>query len=729
MFHVYRQHDACDCGVACLRMIARHYGKHYSERELSALCHPTRDGVTMLDISKAAESVGFRTMGVKLSVDRLADGVALPCILHWGQHHFVVCYKVSQRHGKLCFHIADPASKSLKYTSSEFVECWTGHAGDNSQCGVALLLQPTDKFYNLNPQPDSTLHSMRLLLTYFSSHRVELLKILLAMAIVSGLQFAAPYLTQTMVDKGINRNDVGVVTLVLIAQIVVLVSMVVVGMMRNWLALYMNTCVNIKLVADFLVKLMRMPLHFFDTKLVGDLMQRIRDNERIESFLTGTSVETLFSLVNLVVFVFILACYDIGILFVFIIGNTIYITWTQCLMSRRRTLDLKRFNQLADEQDVVLQIIGGIRDIKLFDCERQKLWEWERLQSRIFHTKSKTLAIAQFQQFGALLFSQSTSILISFMAACKVIDGTFTIGTMMAVAYIIGQMTSPIGSIVDFLCSLQYARISVDRLNELHDSADDMDSVSEHMSQVPQDHTICFDHVWFSYSGADRKHVLRDVCLTVPAGKVTAVVGSSGCGKTTLLKMILGFYKPQKGQILVGNVSLEDIDPSEWRATTGCVLQDGYIFSTDIMSNIALGEEQPDMRSVERAAKLANIDSFVQKLPMGYATKVGMDGNGLSQGQKQRLLIARAIYKSSQILVLDEATNALDSKNERQIMQNLQQFYEGKTVVIAAHRLSTIRNADNIVVVADGMVVEQGTHDSLIAAKGEYYSLVSNQMI
>ena len=728
MFHVYRQHDATDCGVACLRMIARHYGKKYTEREMANLCHSTRNGVSLLDISEAAHKIGLDTMGVKLSTERLATSAPMPCILHWAQHHFVVCYKVSRRHGTPVFHIADPASKRLAYTADELRNCWSFGSDDSDRKGVALLIKPTKEFFAHNPQ-SAGYSSLQFLSKYFSAHRRTLVQILFAMLVVSGIQLAAPFLTQTMVDVGIGRRDMGIVTLVLIAQLTVLVSTVVVGMTRNWLTLYMNTRINISLVSDFLMKMMRMPLHFFDTKLVGDLTQRLRDNERIESFLTGTSVETMFSMVNFVVFAAILAYYDTTILLTFILGNSLYVVWTQCLMRYRRDLDLKRFNQLADEQDVVLQMINGIRDIKLYGCERPKMWEWERLQAKIFNTKSKTLAVAQLQQFGAVLFSQSTSIFITYLAARDVVAGSLTIGSMMAMSYIIAQLSAPIGSFVDFMCSLQYARLSLDRLSELHESKDDSRHGEACPEPVPDDHTIRFENVWFSYSGSERKYVLRNVCLTIPDGKTTAIVGASGCGKTTLLKMILGFYQPGKGNIYVGDKPLCNVDLHKWRTTTGCVLQDGYVFSSDIAHNIALADgDDIDRERMRKAAKAANIDTFVESLPFGYNTKVGMDGSGLSQGQKQRLLIARLLYKSPQVVVLDEATNALDSRNEREIVGHLQESLRGKTVIIAAHRLSTIMNADNIAVIADGHIIEQGTHEQLLGMRGEYYNLVINQI-
>lgn len=728
MFHTYRQYDACDCGVACLRMIARHHGKKYTAKELSDICHPTRNGVSLLDLSEAAQKIGLHAVGARLSEKELIEKAPLPCILHWNQHHFVVCYKINYHNGQPRFHIADPASKSLVYKESEFTDCWA-NKGAEGHVGVALLLEPTDRFYKLHPKSANGVSGFRLIRGYFTAHSRSLSHVLLAMSIVSVLQLATPYLTQRMVDTGIGKHDIGVVRLIFIAQLTVIVSSVAVGMIRNWLTLYINTRINISLVSDFLRKMMCMPLHFFDTKLVGDLTQRMRDNDRIESFLTGSSVETLFSAINFIVLVFVLVSYDIYLFLIFIIGNTAYIAWTQFLMSKRRSLDLKRFNQLADEQDTVLQIIHGIRDIKLFNCERQKLWEWERLQAKIFNTKSSTLAIAQLQQFGALLFSQSTSLIISYMAACKVVEGSLTIGGMMAIAYIIGQISSPIASFVDFMCSLQYARLSLDRLSELHDSNDEFSDTTT-CADIDKQYgiNVKFDHVWFSYKGTNRNHVLKDISFTIPPGKVTAVVGESGCGKTTLMKLILGFYSPTAGNIYVGDTPLKNIEVHKWRDIAGCVLQDGYVFSTDIAHNIALGDDRIDKDRLLAATRTACIDEFINSIPSKYTTKIGMDGCGLSQGQKQRLLIARAVYKSPEILVLDEATNALDSKTEKKLMCNLQTFYKGRTVVVAAHRLSTIKNADNIIVVSNGRIAEQGTHRQLIKKHGEYFNLVHNQI-
>ena len=727
MFHAYRQTDATDCGVACLRMVARHYGQSYKEGDLARLFHQTRNGVSLLDISEAAESIGLHTVGVKISAEQLISEAPLPCILHWNQHHFVVCYKVSRRFGKTLFHIADPASKKLTYTLDEMKHCWGRDINGITQ-GIALLLEPTPEFGKKH-RPASRRSGMRFLYSYFSLHRRSIMQVLLAMFTISALQLIAPFLTQAMVDVGIGSRNMHMVSLILMAQLTVFVSTLIVGVIRSWVVLYMNTRINISLISDFLAKLMRMPFRFFDIRLMGDIVQRIRDNDRIEEFLTGSSISTLFSMVNFIVFSTILFFYDTTILLTFIGGNALYVAWTQLFMRYRRDLDLKRFNQLADEQDIIFQIIGGIRDIKLANCERQKRWQWEHIQAAQFRTKVKTLSIAQLQQLGSLFFSQTTSILVAWLAARKVIDGSMTLGMMMAVSYIIGQITSPINSFIDFLSSLQYARISLERLNEIHCSDDEEQlTATQSSAPLPQEMSLTLSNVWFSYSGSKRRSVLCDISLHIPAHKVTAIVGASGCGKTTLLKMILGFYTPDSGQILVGDTPLHDINPHTWRSSVGGVLQDGYIFSDDIAHNIALGDDDIDALRMTEAARTACIHDYISSLPMAYNTKTGMDGNGLSQGQKQRLLIARAVYKNPELLILDEATNALDARNEQEIMHNMQHFFKGRTVIVAAHRLSTIVNADNIVVMADGKIVEQGTHRQLMEQHGEYYNLVKNQI-
>lgn len=721
------QTDSFDCGLACIRMILRYYGCRFTERELAAHSFVSRNGISMRDLSDTATYFGFKTQGARLSVDALQSHLSFPCILHWNQNHYVVCYKIRGRAGHRRFYIADPASRNLVYKEDEFLKCW-GCDNDSVHMGVALFLIPTEKLDAFKGRKEKAGRvGLRFLLSYFTRYRKGVMIVFITMLVISVLQLVAPLLMQISIDYGVNAHNLHVIQLLLLSQMVIFVSSLVVSMVRSWATLYMNTKISISLISDFLFKLLQMPFRFFDTRHTGDLLQRIRDNDRIQNFLTGSSMETLFSMVNFVVFAVILCFYDPRILLLFFGGNVCYVAWTQYFMRYRTSLDLKRFNSVADEQELLLQIVKGIGDIKLFNCEKQKRWQWERIQAEQFSIRVKNLTVAQVQQLGSVFFNQSTNILISYLACVEVVKGDLSLGMMMSISYIIGQISAPINNLIDFLTSFQFARLSMERLHEIQMQQDETDGKGGE-KVTPQSMTIKMQNVDFSYSGAARNYVLQDFTLVIPAHKVTALVGASGVGKTTLLKLILGFYEPVHGKILVDGIDLHDIDCHQWRRMVGCVMQDGYIFSDDFLHNIALGEDRPDEEQVRKAARMANIDEYISSLPMGYLTRIGEDGQGLSQGQKQRLMIARAVYKDPQLLILDEATNSLDANNERDIVAHLETFYRQRTVIIVAHRLSTIRNADQIVVLNEGRVVEQGDHDSLMQAHSYYYRLVQNQL-
>lgn len=728
------QLDAMDCGPSCLRMIAKYYGRSYSLQYLRERSFITRNGVSMLGISDAAESIGMRTMGVKLTIERLVKERPLPCILHWSQDHFVVCYDIKRRRNKeTLFYIADPRSEKVVYTESELKPFWVSSHSQGYSKGVALLLEPGPYFYEdedgkKEDEQENRVKDLWFFSRYLAPYKAELFHVFLSMLAISVLQFATPFLTQQMVDGGIQGRNLNIITMVLAAQLVLFVSQLSVGMVRSWIVLHTNARINIALISDFLAKLMRLPLHFFDTKMVGDILQRIGDHGRIEGFLTGMSVSTLFSMINFIVFGVVLAIYDTTILLIFLIGNFLYVAWVQFFMRYLRKLEIKRFNQAANEQNNLFQLITGMQEIKLNNCEREKRWEWERIQIKLFKISQKNMAVGQYQQLGAVFFSQMTGIIITFVAAREVVEGNITLGMMMSLSFIIGQLSGPIGQIIEFITSWQYAKISLERLNEIHRKKDEDETASLKRMDLPEDKTIRFDHVWFSYSGADRKYVLEDVCLEIPQSKMTAIVGASGSGKTTLIKLLLGFYDINRGSIKVGNTPLSYINAHAWRDHTGCVMQDGFLFSDTIARNIAVGSDRIDHERLLYAAKMSNLLDFVASLPLGFDTRIGMEGNGISQGQRQRVLIARAIYKNPDYLFFDEATNALDTKNEREISENLETFFKGRTVVVAAHRLTTVRRADNIVVIDQGKVMEQGTHEQLVARKGLYYELVKNQL-
>lgn len=683
----------------------------------------------MLGISEAAESIGMRTIGVKISLGQLAREAVLPCIIHWNHNHFVVLYKIDKdRRGGYRFHLSDPASQKLVYSETKFRKCWISMTYGDKESGMALLIEPGPDFKDMKEETKTERRDLLFFARYLYPYKSQFVQLLLGILTGSGLQMIFPFLTQSLVDVGIQSSDLSFVTMILVAQLVLFVSQLSISFVRSWIMLHVNSRIDISLISDFLIKLMKLPLKYFDTKMTGDIMQRIGDHARIKTFLMGNSINILFSLFNFLLFGAILGYYSIQILGISLLGNSIYVMWVLFFMKYRRQLDIKRFNLAACEQSKIVQLIQGMQEIKLNNCERQKRWEWERIQVRLFKVNVNGLQIGQLQQLGSLFFSQTTSFLLTFVAAKSVIDGSMTLGMMMSLTYIIGQVSAPVSEFISFVQSYQDARISLERLNEVHRKKDEEKDISTKLNTVPETRDIRFEHVTFSYSGADRDYALDDVCLMLPEHKVTAVVGASGSGKTTLVKLILGFYQPNKGVIKIGETPVNKINPHVWRGKTGSVMQDGYIFSDTIAHNITMSSEHVDQERLKHAVKVSNIEDYINSLPLGYETKIGMEGNGLSQGQRQRLLIARAVYKNPDFIFLDEATNALDANNEKVIMENMNEFYRGKTVLIVAHRLSTVRNADNIIVLDKGKIVEQGTHEELTSQRGAYYNLIKNQL-
>jgi ATP-binding cassette subfamily B protein len=719
----------------------------------------------MLGISEAAEQIGFRTIGVKISFEQLVKEVPLPCIVHWKQNHFVVVYDISRKAGEReskkagereskkageqksgkageqeCgkagvresrsagkVYVADPGHGLIKYTVEEFLKGWISTKADGEEKGVALLLEPTPNFYaTQDEKPDKT--KLNFIFNYLKPYKKYIVQLFLGLLLGSILQLIFPFLTQSIVDYGISNKNLAFVTLILIAQLVLFSSQTVVEFIRSWILLHISTRINISIISDFLIKLMKLPISFFDTKMIGDIMQRIGDHSRIESFLTSSTLNTLFSGVNLIIFSIVLCIYNIKIFLIFLIASILYVLWVTIFLKRRRQLDHKRFAQAAAEQSNLFQMITGMQEIKLNNCETQKRWEWENIQARLFKVSVKGLALSQYQQAGAFFLNESKNIIISFFAASAVITGDMTLGMMMAVQYIIGQLNSPISQLIGFIQSAQDAKISLERLGEIHNKEDEEKEDEARTSIFSEDKSLIVNDLSFQYEGPMSDMVLKDINLKIPDGKVTAIVGMSGSGKTTLVKLLLAFYPPVKGEVRVGDINLNNISRRAWRDKCGAVMQDGFIFSDSIAKNIAVGDEIVDKGKLLHAVKVANIQNMIENLPLGYNTRIGQEGHGLSQGQKQRILIARAVYKNPEYIFFDEATNALDANNERIIMENLDQFFEGRTVVIVAHRLSTVKNADNIVVLEKGEIVEQGTHKELTALRGVYYHLVKNQL-
>ncbi len=633
-----------------------------------------------------------------------------------------------KRNGNYTFYISDPAGEQYTMDKEGFCKCWISSAIQNQETGTALLLTPSPEFYQVSEGDEKQEKNLRFFWGYLRPYKSQLIQLIIGMLTGSMLALILPFLTQAVVDQGISNNNLSFVTLVLIAQLVIFVTQLGVNFIQSWITLHMNTRISIALISDFLAKLMKLPLRFFDTKNIGDIMQRIGDHSRIQSFMTGTSLSTLFSFVNFFIFAIILGYYNLTILFVFLLGNILYITWIMLFLRYRRKLDFARFTQSSANQGSLIQMVTGMQEIKLNNCEKQERWKWERIQVKLFRISIKGTALGQYQQLGSVFFSQTTSILVSFLSAKAVIDGDITLGMMMSISYIIGQLAGPIREVINFTQSFQDAKISLERLSEIHNKEDEEQTIADKLNYLPDDRSIELKNIFFSYDGADRDYVLEDLSLRIPENKLTAIVGASGSGKTTIIKLLLGFYPPLKGDIRIGETSLNDINQHLWRQKTGAVMQDGYIFSDSIAKNIAVGDEIIDKEKLRHAVRVANIEDFILSLPLKYNTKIGMEGNGISQGQRQRLLIARAVYKNPDYLFFDEATNALDANNERIIMDNLNEFYKGKTVVVVAHRLSTVQHADNIIVLEKGKIIEEGSHTELTAKKGAYYTLVKNQL-
>ncbi|GAB6123461.1 peptidase domain-containing ABC transporter [Dysgonomonas termitidis] len=727
IFPLFIQHDLVDCGPTCLRMVAAYYGRTYSLEDLKEKSRITREGVSLLGISEAAENIGFRTMGIMIPFDNLKDAT-LPCIIHWNQSHFVVVYKIKRKRGIDYIYIADPSGGKFKYTKDEFCHCWISSVNEGEKVGVSLLLEPTPDFYEQKTNKAERV-GLRFLFAYLKPYKKFISQLFLGLLFGSIIQLIIPFLTQSIVDFGINTQNLSFIYLVLIAQLVLILSSTSVEFIRGWILLHLGTRINIALISDYLIKLMRLPMEYFDTKMVGDILQRINDHDRIQNYLTNSTLNILFSFFNIIIFSIVLLLYSVKIFIIFFIGSILYFCWVWIFMKRREELDRKNFAQQSANQSNIVQLITGMQEIKLNACERQKRWEWERIQAKLFRIRIKGLALGQYQNSGAILINQVKNLIITALVAQLVVQGDMTLGMMSAVQYIIGQLNGPIDQMINFFRQTQDAKLSIERLSEIHEKEEEESMDEIQIQNIPSNKDLNIRRINFSYDKTSiGKTVIKDIEFLIPYGKQTAIVGTSGSGKTTLLKLLLRFYSLDKGDILLGENNLNSYSIREWRKKCGVVMQDGFIFSDTIAKNIAPEVENIDKERLMNAVITANIREFIESLPLSYNTKIGSEGHGLSQGQKQRILIARAVYKDPEFVFFDEATNALDANNERTIMENLWDFFKGRTSIIVAHRLSTVRHADQIVVLEKGEIVEIGTHEELTNNKGAYYSLVKNQL-
>ncbi len=723
-FEFCRQHDSMSCGVACLQMICKYYGRNIDQHNLLNLCVPTSEGVSLLSLIKTANQLGLDATSIRIPISQCNE-ISLPCIIHWNQNHFVVLYKIKNNKE---FFIADPGKGLVCYSLENFKKHWISSVSNGEEKGIVMVVEPTEKFCKRNmPEKPNRKRSLNFLLGYVLRYRKYFIQIIWGLLLGSLLQLIMPFLTQAIVDIGIKYNDIGFIWLVLLGELMIVTGRTATDFIRRWLLLHISMRINVSLVSDFFIKLLKLPMSFFDTKLMGDLLQRIGDHARVQNFLTGQVLNVIFTFLSFVIFGIVLFVYDKIIFCVFVAGSIIYGLWISSFLQRRKVLDYELFEQQAINQNKTYQFITSMQEIKLQDCEQRRRWEWEDTQADLFGIQMKSLKLQQTQEAGSIFINEVKNILITVFAATAVINGQITLGAMLAIQYIVGQLNSPVEQFMSFIYSLQDVKISLERINEIHEGKNE-ESKENQAKAFDKEKSINIENIDFKYDPHALKKTLEGVTFDIPEGKVTAIVGASGSGKTTLIKLMLGYYRVMTGSISIAGRNINEYNLKWWRRHCGVVMQDGVIFSESIARNIAVDDGEIDVKRLEQAAKIANIHDYVMGLPLKYNTIIGRDGVGLSQGQKQRILIARAVYKDPDFIFLDEATNALDAKNERAIVENLDEFYKGRTVVVVAHRLSTVRNADQIIVIDGGKIVETGNHTSLIEKRGAYYNLVKNQL-
>ena len=724
---IIHQHDSMQCGIACLQMVCKYFGREYSMDSLSKLCFATTEGVSLLGINEAANTLGLHATCARATTSILSE-VPLPCILHWNQNHFVVLYKVKNRKK---FYVADSGKGLVTYNLNEFKKHWISTRANGEDKGIAMFLETTPAFFTYKMKGEENVKEKRsfcFLFGYVKKYRKYFGQIILGLIVGSLLQLVLPFLTQSIVDVGIKNQDIGFVWLILLGQLMLTISRTAIDFIRRWLLLHISLRINISLVSDFFIKLLKLPMSFFDTKLMGDLMQRMNDHSRVNNFLTQQTLNITFAMLTFMVFSVVLFFYNKLVFAIFLLGSILYGGWMTLFLKRRKVLDYELFEQQAINNNKTYEFITSMQEIKLQDCQQRRRWEWEDTHADLFGVQMKSLKLQQIQEAGSIFINEVKDIIITVVAATAVIHGQMTLGMMLAVQYIIGQLNSPVEQLMNFFYSLQDVKISLERINEIHLMDDENGKEGLKTSIENKDEGINIKNIMFKYDPHALHETIDDVNIHIPQGKVTAIVGASGSGKTTLIRLMLGYYPVLEGQINIGNTDINTINKKWWRRQCGVVMQDGVIFSESIARNIAVDDGNIDKERLLKAAEIACIKDYVMALPLKFNTKIGRDGVGLSQGQKQRILIARAVYKNPDYIFLDEATNSLDANNERSIVENLDKFYKGKTVVIVAHRLSTVKNADLIVVIDHGKVVEAGNHDSLTAKRGAYYNLVKNQL-
>lgn len=719
-FPVEYQMDSQDCGPASLKIIAKYFGRYYSLQYLRDRCGITKEGVSLLDISTGAESIGLRTLAIKCTLNDVVSKVPLPAIVFWNENHFVVVYNADKKY----IWISDPAKGRVKYTHEEFRKGWYPKGEEN---GVLLAVEPTVDFQKSEAEKTQRKSTFSGILRYFFPYKKQFGLVLGIMLVVTLLQAVLPFISKAVIDVGIKTSDVNFIHMVLFGNICILASVMAFNVLRDWVLLHITSRVNIALISDYLIKLMKLPVTFFENKLLGDILQRAQDHERIRSFIMNNSLALIFSSLTFVIFAIILLVYNTNIFYIFLAGSVCYIVWVLLFLSIRKKLDWEYFELLSKNQSYWVETVSAIQDIKIFNYEKYRRWKWEEIQARLYHVNKKVLTVTNAQNLGAQFIEGMKNMAIVFYCAVAVINGEITFGVMISTQFILGMLNGPLIQFINFVVSAQYAKISFLRINEIRELEDEEDLLSIGSTTVmPEKKDITLENVFFQYT-PNGSMVLRNVFLRIPEKKVTAIVGGSGSGKSTLLKLLVRLYKPTHGEIKMGGMNVTAINLRQWRDLCGVVMQDGNIFSDTILNNIVLDDDHIDYDRLREVCRTAQLEEEINSMPKGFETMIGETGRGLSGGQKQRLLIARALYQDPEFLFLDEATNSLDVMNERKIVEALSNAFKQRTVVVIAHRLSTIKHADQIVVLNQGYIAEIGNHQTLMEKKGLYYQLVATQ--
>lgn len=715
------QMDSMDCGPACLKMICKYYGKYYSLPYLRELCGITRVGASFFDLSNGAEKIGFHTLSVTTDIKNLYEKTPLPCIVQWNSNHFIVVYETTKTKIK----VADPAKGMYSYTYENFKKGWYKKG---KEYGVVLAIEPMANFNQIDPEKKIDQgKTYNYVLGYFTPFSKDLITISVIMFFATLLQGLLPFISKSIIDVGIQARDLSFINIVLIANIVIIISLTLSNATRDWLLLHIAARINLSMISDYLIKLMKLPVTFFENKMVGDILQRAQDHERIRSFIMNNSLNLIFSSFTFITFSIILLIYNPTIFFIFILGSLLYILWVLAFLKFRKNLDWESFVLVSQNQSYWVETVGAIQDIKINNYEKSKRWKWEKIQAKLYKVNLKVLNITNAQNIGAQFIMNLKNLTITFFCAGAVIKGQITFGVMISVQFIIGMLNAPLTQFIGFIIAGQYAKISFQRINEIHQLKDEEENFVSNSLEFPQSKSLYIHNLSFQYTQTSQ-FVLKQINLSIPEGKMTAIVGESGCGKSTLLKLLLRLYQPTIGEIHIGGMNISNFSLSNWRNQCGVVLQDGKIFNDSILNNIVLNDEEINYHRLKEAINIAHIGKEIEQLPQGYLTKIGEAGLGLSGGQKQRILIARSIYKSPHYIFLDEATNALDAIHEMAIINALQFAFEKRTLVIIAHRLNTIMNADQIIVLRDGAIQEIGNHEQLFKRKGHYFDLFSKQM-